>query len=544
MKRFIENHTGEIFDLIIVGGGITGAAVAYDAAGRGLKVALLEKKDYGWATSAATSKLIHGGLRYLQNLELGLVRESLRERLILENIAPNLVYPIPFLVPGYGDAKRNKWLLRAGLTMYDVLSFDRNRTWDAGKYIPHHAWLSRSEIMALEPEVRAEGMNGGSIYHDCQSLYPERLTLAFIKSAVKLGAKTANYAKVVNFLFSTDNKVEGVRVEDQLTGGQCDVKGSLVINCGGPWADIILNLADKTGGGKHQIKRSEGIHILTKKFKTKHAVVMWTPSGRHFFTIPWRGCQLIGTTDTDYVGNPDDYKVSRKSIEGLIRDTNDSIGDGRLAYSDVIHAWGGLRPLVDDQTEGTYESSRKYEIYDNSTDGMDGLITVEGGKYTTSRHLAESVLKMVESKLHRAPKTPLTDKMFLAGCEIKDTAGFMMELKAAYPAFSPETIDFIGQNYGTESRKVLDSARQHPEYAEVICEDGQILASVLYAIRHESAGTLEDIVMRRTGVGNIGHPGKDRLEKIAAVAQKELGWDGARLAEEVEQVERLLRLPE
>jgi glycerol-3-phosphate dehydrogenase len=544
MKRFIENHTGETFDLIIVGGGITGAAVAYDAAGRGMKVALLEKKDYGWATSAATSKLIHGGLRYLQNLEMGLVRESLRERLVLENIAPNLVYPIPFLVPGYGDIKRNKWILRAGLTLYDLLSYDRNKTWDTGKYIPHHAWLSRDKIMAIEPEVRMEGLTGGSIYHDCQSLYPERLTLSFIKSAIKNGAKTANYAKVVDFLFSQKNKVEGVRVEDQLSGVQVDVKGSLVINCGGPWADIILNLADKAGLGKHQIKRSEGIHILTKKFKTRHAVVMWTPSGRHFFTIPWRGFQLIGTTDTDYEGNPDDYKVSKKSIEGLIQDTNDSIGDGRLAYKDVIHAWGGLRPLVDDQTEGTYESSRKYEIYDNSTDGMDGLITVEGGKYTTSRHLAESVLKMVETKLHRAPKTAITDKMFLAGCEISNMAAFMTELITAYPDFSPETLNFAGANYGTEASKLLDISRQQPEYGEIICEDGQILASVIYAVRNESAQTLEDIVMRRTGVGNIGHPGQDRLEKIAALAAKELGWDSNRLAEEVAGVEKILRLPE
>jgi len=544
MKRFIEDHKGEIFDLIIVGGGITGAAVAYDAAGRGMKVALLEKKDYGWATSAATSKLIHGGLRYLQNLEMGLVRESLRERLILENIAPNLVYPIPFLVPGYEDIKRNKWILRAGLTLYDLLSYDRNKTWDTGKYIPHHAWLSRDEIKALEPEVRADGMTGGSIYHDCQSLYPERLTLSFIKSAIKNGAKTANYAKVVDFLFSKENKVEGIRVEDQLSGVRVYVKGSLVINCGGPWADIILNLADKAGLGKHQIKRSEGIHILTKKFKTRHAVVMWTPSGRHFFTIPWRGRQLIGTTDTDYEGNPDDYKVSKKSIEGLIQDTNDSIGDGKFTYSDVTHAWGGLRPLVDDQTEGTYESSRKYEIYDNSTDGMDGLITVEGGKYTTSRHLAESVLKMVENKLHRAPKTAITDKMFLAGCEIKDMAGFITELKGAFPDFSPETIDFVGRNYGTESRVVFELARQHPEYGEIICEDGQILASVIYAVRNESALTLEDIVMRRTGVGNIGHPGQTRFEKIAALAAKELKWDSNRLAEEVAGVEKILRLPE
>jgi glycerol-3-phosphate dehydrogenase len=475
---------------------------------------------------------------------MGLVRESLRERLVLENIAPNLVYPIPFLVPGYGDMKRNKWILRAGLTLYDLLSYDRNKTWDSGKHIPNHAWLSRDKIMALEPEVRAKGMTGGSIYHDCQSLYPERLTLAFIKSAVKNGAKTANYAKVVDFLFSKENKVEGVQVEDQLSGIPVDVKGSLVINCGGPWADIILNLADKAGLGKHQIKRSEGIHILTKKFKTKHAVVMWTPSGRHFFTIPWRGRQLIGTTDMDYEGNPDDYNVSRKSIEGLIRDTNDSIGDGHLSYSDVTHAWGGLRPLVDDQTEGTYESSRKYEIYDNSTDGMDGLITVEGGKYTTSRHLAESVLKMVETKLHRAPKTAITDKMFLAGCEIRNMTVFMTELKTTYPDFSPETLNFTGANYGTEASKLLDISRQQPEYGEVICEDGQILASVIYAIRHESARTLEDIVMRRTGVGNIGHPGKERLEKIAVLAAKELGWDSKRMAEEVEGVENLLRLPE
>ncbi|RJP88563.1 MAG: glycerol-3-phosphate dehydrogenase/oxidase [Desulfobacteraceae bacterium] len=544
MNRFIETHTDETFDLIVVGGGITGAAVAYDAAGRGLKVALLEKKDYGWATSAATSKLIHGGLRYLQNLEMGLVRESLRERLILENIAPNLVFPIPFLVPGYQDIKRNKWILRAGLTIYDLLSFDRNRTWDRGKHIPNHAWLTRSQIMAMEPEVRAQGMTGGSIYHDCQSLYPERLTLAFIKSAIKHGAKTANYANVVNFLFSHDNKIEGVRVEDQLTGAQTNIKGSLVINCGGPWADIILNLADKTGKSKHQIKRSEGIHILTKKFKTSHAVVMWTPSGRHFFTIPWRGFQLIGTTDMDYEGNPDLYKVSRKSIEGLVKDTNDSIGDGRLTYKDVAHAWGGLRPLVDDQTEGTYESSRKYEIYDNKADGLDGLITVEGGKYTTSRYLAETALKMVEAKLNRTPKTPITDKMFLAGCEIKDMAGFMLELKAAYPEFSPETMDFVGRNYGTESRNLLDLAKQNKKYAEIVCEDGQILASVIYAIRKESARTLEDIMMRRTGVGNIGHPGKDRLEKIAATAAKELGWDDARVTQELESAEKLLRLPE
>ncbi len=544
IKRFIEEYRDKTFDLIVIGGGITGAAVAYDAASRGFSVALVEKEDYGWATSAATSKLIHGGLRYLQNVELSLVRESLRERLILENIAPNLVYPIQFLVPGYRDMKRNKWLLRAGLTLYDILSYDRNRTWDKNKKIPHHSWLSRSEIMKLEPEVRSEKMTGGSIYYDCQSIYPERLTLSFIKSAVRHGAEVSNYAKVVGFLFSNNSMVKGVRVEDTLTGHTVDINGSLVINCAGPWADIVLKLADKSGNSKHQIKRSEGIHILTKKFKTRHAVVMWTPSGRHFFTIPWRGHQLIGTTDKDYEGDPDNYEVSKKSIQALIKDTNDSIGDGSMTYEDVVYAWGGLRPLVDDQTEGTYESSRKYEIYDNASDGFDGLITVEGGKYTTSRHLAESVMEMVEKKLNLSPKNAITDKALLAGCEIKSMQTFMDALKKEYHDFKPMTVEFLGTNYGSESKSVFDLARQSPELSEIICEDGQIMASVVYAIRNESAKTLKDILMRRTGVGNIGLPDKNILEKIANVAAKELCWDQLKIEQEIDITQTSLRLPQ
>ena len=543
MKRFIENYKDKTFDLIVIGGGVTGAAVAYDAATRGFSVALVEKKDYGWATSAATSKLIHGGLRYLQNIELSLVRESLRERLILENIAGNLVYPIQFLVPGYKDLKRNKWILRAGLTLYDILSYDRNKTWDKNKYIPLHSWLSKSKIMEMEPEVRSNKMTGGSIYYDCQSIFPERLTLAFIKSAVRYGAEVSNYTKVIEFLFSNDHKVDGVRVEDTLSGSTIDLKSSLVINCAGPWADIVLNLADTSGNSKHQIKRSEGIHLLTQKFKTRHAVVMWTPSGRHFFTIPWRGLQLIGTTDKDYEGNPDDYKVSKKSIENLIKDTNDSIGDGNLKYEDVVYAWGGLRPLVDDQTEGTYESSRKYEIYDNASDGFDGLITVEGGKYTTSRYLAVSVMEMVEKKLNRPPKKAITDKAFLAGCEIKNMNAFMLNLKKDFNDFTPETVDFLGRNYGTECPAVFDLARKRPELSKIISKDGQILASVVYAIRNESAKTLDDILMRRTGVGNIGHPGKYILKQIAATASSELIWNESKIEQEISVADASLRMP-
>lgn len=543
MQRFIENYKDGVFDLIVVGGGITGAAVAYDAAARGFRTALVEKKDYGWATSAATSKLIHGGLRYLQNLEFPLVRESLRERRVLGNIAPNLVAPIPFLVPGYGDARRNKWILRAGLTVYDILSFDRGWTWDKTQRIPHHAWLSKEAVLRMEPMVRPGGLTGGSVYYDSQSIYPERLTLAFVKSAVRSGAYTANYARVAGFLFSGSRRIEGVQVEDVLSGDIIDLKGRLVINCGGPWADIILNLADASGESRHSIRRSEGIHILTKKFQTRHAVVMWTPAGRHFFTIPWRGSQLIGTTDNEYVGSPDEWRVTRESIQALIADTNDAIGDGRMTYGDVTFAYGGLRPLVDKQTEGTYDSSRKYEIHDNAADGFDGLITVEGGKYTTSRCLAENVLQMVEKKLGRSPKKSRTDLKYLAGCDIVDLGGFMAEIQRDFTDFDARTVDYLAKNYGTECRAVFELARQDRALAEIVCEDGQILASAVYAVRNESAKSLTDILLRRTGIGNIGHPGNTVLEKIGVTAAAELGWDPARLDQELSAADAALRLP-
>jgi glycerol-3-phosphate dehydrogenase len=544
MKRFIEDlRDGDTFDVVVIGGGITGAAVAYEAASRGLSVALLEKKDFGWATSAATSKLIHGGLRYLQNMEFGLVRESLRERKNLLNIAPNLLYPIPFLVPGYNDAKRNKWILRAGLTLYDLLAFDKGWTWDPSKKIRHHSWVSTEKILEMEPDVRAPKMHGGSIYYDCQSINPERLTLAFVKSAVKYGARTANYTEVKEFLFADSGRVEGVRVEDLLSGARVEVRGDLVINCGGPWADIVLQMADR-GNGKHQIKRSEGIHIITRKLKSKQAVVMWTPSGRHFFMIPWRGLQLIGTTDKEYVGDPDRYRVTRKSIEALIQDTNDSIGDGSLTYEDVVFAYGGLRPLVDEQTEGTYESSRKYEIYDNAENGIDGLVTVEGGKYTTSRHLAMNVVRVAEKKLNRPEGKSITHREYLAGCEIPDMESFMRKLDGTCGDFSEATRGYLGRNYGMECRDVLDIARQEDSLSEVLNGEGQLLASAAYAIRREMARTLNDILFRRTGLGNVGHPGAEVLGKVADLAARELGWDDAKRAAELAAAEEALRLPD
>jgi glycerol-3-phosphate dehydrogenase len=543
MKRFVEDYKGETFDIIVIGGGITGASVAYDAASRGLSVALLEKNDFGWATSAATSKMIHGGLRYLNNLEFGLVRESLRERKIMENIAPNLVYPMALMVPTTNRLKSNKFLMRAFFSLYDILSFDKKWTWDRSKRIPNHKTYSREETLEMEPHVREENLTGAAVYYDCQSIFPERLTLAFIKSAVQYGAKVANYAHVVDFIYSNGKDIKGVKIRDLLKNRNLEIRGTLVVNCGGPWADIILDLAEK-GNGNHHIRRSEGIHIITKKMINSHGMVLLTPRGRFFFILPWKNHSLIGTTDMEYVGNPDNYRVARERVEGLLEEVNETFGDGKLSYDDILFAYGGLRPLVDDETEGTYESSRKYEIYDNAEDGYDGLITVEGGKYTTSRNLAEKVLNMVEKKLNRSLKEPITDKQHLHGCEIADMNRFLKDLREKYFDFSANTVEYLGKNYGTESREVFGLARKNKKLAEPLTADGEILAEVLYAVKNEMARTLNDILFRRTGFGTLGNPGNDVIKKIAAIAARELMWSDSRLKSEMRAAKQALRLPQ
>ncbi len=542
MKRFIEEHDGHTYDIIVIGGGITGAAVAYEAAARGFTVALVEKGDFGAATSAATSKLIHGGLRYLANFELKLVRESLAERKTLENIAPNLVYPLPFLVPLHNTRARSKWVIEPGMILYDLLSYDKGFTWDRSKRLPLHRYLSAAKVRELEPVVKPEGLTGAVLYYDCANPSPERLTLAFIKSAVKHGAAAANYAKVEDFI-RAGQRITGVVVRDLLTGTTHALNGRVTINCGGPWADLLLDVARGKPGPQH-VRRSEGIHIITRSLSHGHAIGGLTPDGRPCNIIPWRGHSLIGTTDRAYAGDPDAWAVTREKIKAYIAEVNAAFGDPNLVcYSDVLYAYGGLRPLVEDETKDVYRTSRRYEIYDNEADGLPGLITVEGGKYTTSRRLAENVLNTVARKQGGRPRNGLTARVHLAGCEIRALDAFLAEAQAAYPDFPPATVDSAARNYGTAYRTVLDLARGDKRYAEPLTADGELAAQVVVAVRDEMARTLADILLRRTGIGTLGHPGAQALETVAAIAAEELGWSSARTEAELAAAERALAVP-
>lgn len=537
MKRFIDDYTNESFDIIVIGGGITGAAVAYDAASRGLRVALVEKTDFGCATSAATSKVIHGGLRYLKNLELRLVRESLGERRIMENIAPNFVYPMRFMFIN------PKLVMKIGLFVYDLLAFDKGFTWDKSKKIPNHYPLSRERVIEEEPNAKRDGLKGARVFYDCLCIFPERLTLTFIKSAVHYGARVSNYTKVEDFLIEEGNRVSGIVVRDLLNNRLHTIRGKLTINCTGPWADILLKLA-KRADSHEKIRRSEGIHLIVKKLTNAHAVGTMTKTS-HFFLIPWRRHSLIGTTDKEYDGNPDEYHVTRQSIQGLLDTVNMDFGNNNpIQYHDVLFAYGGLRPLLDARGEDVHTTTRKYEIFDHTDEGLSGLITVEGGKYTTSRNLAQNVLKVVERRLGEKLEQCKTDKQRLIGCDIADIEKFISDIKKENSDFNSTTVEYLGRNYGTEYDKVLKLARHDARLAEILNDDGEILAQVVYAIEHEMAATLKDIFFRRTGIGTLGNPGEEVVEKIADIAAHELSWNADRKKREILELEKAFNLPE
>jgi glycerol-3-phosphate dehydrogenase len=547
LERFTEHYDGREFDLLVIGGGITGATVAYEAALRGLSVALVEKNDYASATSSATSKMIHGGLRYLSKFEFGLVRESLRERRILSSIAPNFIHPMPFIFSMYEKDNMSPKAMKIGMMLYELLSYDKNKLPDKYKKMPHYETLTPEKVCELIPVAPIQGLLGGQLYYDCSSHSPERFTLAFIKSAVKFGAKIANYAEMIDFISvktATMTYVKGIKVKDKITEREMEIKSKLVINCSGPWADILLGKL-KNNQHNHELRRSEGIHIVTRKLLETYVFSGIIDKTKHFFLVPYRNRTLIGTTDKEFKGNPDNYKVTKQSIMEFIGDVNSFFGhDGFLKYEDVLYSYGGLRPLVEDQTEDVYHTSRKYEITGELKNGISGLITVEGGKYTTSRRLAEKAINKVIKILQLPNRSSSSEKTFLYNCEIDNYSKFVEDHIQKYSFLKPNQVEYLCKSYGNELDAVLELMNENLEYKQIVNEDGENLAQVVYACRFESAKTLSDILLRRTGIALLGNPGKEIIEKVAEIAAKELSWVKEKKDSEIQQMMDILRIPQ
>src|ERR1700733_5437130 len=314
MQRDLHRLSSQHFDVLIVGGGATGAFAARDAALRGLSVALVEARDFASATSAHNSKLAHGGLRYLRNFEIGLVRESLRERLGLMRMAPHLVRPLPFLLPLYGAGILERAKLKAGLALYDLLSFDRNRLEDPGQHLPGHRWFVPKDALAREPVLAGDGFEGAFEYHDAQMYSPERIALENLIDADAHGAAIANYVAAEKLLLR-EGKVEGCSVHDVLGEARFDIKARTVLVAAGPWADLFLEQA--TGQqAAHKLIRSKGIHLMVPQI-SKSALTIEAGNG-HLFALPWRGHTLLATTDTQFTGDPATVAVIEIYIYGVL----------------------------------------------------------------------------------------------------------------------------------------------------------------------------------------------------------------------------------
>ncbi len=528
MQRDLNRLANETFDLLVIGGGITGAAIARDAALRGLKVALVEKNDFAHATSAHNSKLIHGGLRYLRNLELGLVRESLRERRIWQRIAPHLVRPLPFLVPVFDPSLSARLTLSAGLSLYDLLSFDRTWLDDPGQRLPGHAWLDRKHALAAEPCMEAPNLAGAFRYSDAQMYSPERLALECVLDAAGNGAAAANYVEATALLVRGD-RVAGASVRDALAGDSFDIRAKLTVVAVGPWADQFFAGA-LARPASHKLLLSKGIHVLVPPLTRTHALTV-AADGGHFFVLPWRSGAILGTTDTKYEGKPDDVTAIDAEIAGFLDLVNAHLPAARIERDQVRDSYAGLRPLVDDGSSGTYGASRRAELVDHAkADNIAGLISAIGGKWTTSRDLAQKAVGMVLAKLGLEPRSCKTATRRLPGGAIDRIA------QATGLATGLPNPDHMARLYGSRLPLLLQIARERPALAAPLGGTGDIGAQIVLALRDEMALTLDDVVMRRTGLGQEGNPGRAALEAAAAVMAQELHWSEARKRAEIDTV--------
>lgn len=539
MKRDIGVLEGREFDLVVIGAGIYGAAVAWDATLRGLSVALIDKADFGSGTSFNNLKTIHGGIRYLQHADVKRMRESVRERRNLMRIAPHLVHPLPFLVPTYrGSILKSRTVMRAALGLNDLVSWDRNRIDDPEKHLPPGKVLSRDEALALAPGIDTENLSGAVLWYDAQMHNSDRLTLSFVVSAAEEGAVVANFVEAVELVRAGD-RVVGVRARDAVSGsGGIEIRGKLVVNAAGPWVD---RFAESNHRLFHSSKAFNlvtrpvvgdvAVGVTSRRPYRDHDAVIGT-GGRFLCLIPWREVTLIGTAHAPYSGTVDDFEATETDVRGLIDDVNDAYPEARLERGDVRLIHRGLLPMVPDSDNGSGVTLVKsYRLVDE----VEGLLSIVGVKYTTARDVAEKAVDRaleltgrphVESRSHETP---------IVGGDIEHFEDFVAGARGGVPQ---DVLRHLVYTYGTRYPEILKGDCGHER---VVPESPVIAAEVRHALREEMALDLESVVLRRTELGTAGHPGRAALESCAAIVQSELGWSDDRKKREIESLETFYR---
>ncbi|MGB2711392.1 MAG: glycerol-3-phosphate dehydrogenase/oxidase [Conexibacter sp.] len=522
------------FDLIVIGAGINGAGIARDATLRGLSVLLVDKGDIGAGTTSRSTRLVHGGLRYLEHFELPLVRESLRERERLLSIAPHLVHPLSFLLPIYEGHKRGPALIRMGMMAYDALSLDKS--------LERHRMLSRDEALRREPGLRSTGLRGAAAYYDAQAEYPERLALENALDARRLGAVVLPYVRVTALERGAGGpgRVTGVALRDELHGDEHRARGALVVNASGPWVDAVLGELEPPTGPL--IGGTKGSHLVVEPFPGAPREAVYSEAsgdGRPYFVVPWSGRYLIGTTDTRYDDDLDDVVATDEEIAYLIAETNRLIPGASLTPEQVLYTYAGVRPLPAGGGTGPAREegaiTRNHVIHDHASgpDGVEGLLSIVGGKITTYRRLAEETVDAAVKKLERRTPKCRTHEIPLPGGTAYPFVGFRERFRAR-SGLPVETADRLLRIYGTRAAEVLDFADGAPALREPFDADtGALGAEVIFSLRTELAETLTDVVQRRTLVGYGARVGLDAIDAAAEIAVRHAGWSDERATHEV-----------
>ncbi|CAN5627267.1 glycerol-3-phosphate dehydrogenase/oxidase [soil metagenome] len=527
----IQNYP---FDVIVVGAGINGTGIARDASMRGLKVLLLDKEDISSGTTQWATRLIHGGLRYLQYYEFPLVRESLRDRELLFRIAPHLVRPLGFCVPIYDYMDRGPLIIRMGMILYDALSFE--------KTVGGHKMLSAEETIEQYPGLNPDGLKGAAFYYDGQSEYAERLAVENAIAARDHGAVVLNYAKVDRLIMEGGN-VTGVEFSDELDGGKYKVFAPVTVNVAGPWVDEVLEGLENRSENQ-MVGGTKGSHLVVDPFPGAPETALYVEAesdGRPYFIVPWNGRYLIGTTDLRYDGDLDKVVADDDEIEYLINETNRTIPEANLSIEDVLFVYSGVRPLPFQPEGSTSSVTRSHIIYDHAENEPEvgGLISIIGGKLTTYRNLSRETVDDVYDKLHlHAPKSN-TGKTPLPGGATEDFEAFAAEFKA-HSGLAGEISERLLKLYGVRAPDVLALADDDPDLkmplsSPASLETGLIGAEVIWAFREEMAQKLTDVLLRRSMVGMGPNVGLDVDEAAAEVAVKHLGWDEDRAEREVKE---------
>ena len=532
-KTFLSRLQSEHFDLLVIGGGITGAGIALDAASRGLKVALVEKHDFAYGTSSRSTKLIHGGLRYLKQLEFGLVKEVGSERGIVHNLAPHLVIPEKMLLPLSEGKSLGYWLTSLGLMIYDWLA--------AVKKEDHRRMLTRALTIRYEPLLRRENIHGGAIYAEYRT-DDARLTIEIMKTAARHGLVALNYMRVTNFVYDEET-VSGVTVTDEISRDSMVIKATAVVNAAGPWVDELRTL--NKSRTKKRLHLTKGVHIVVpyEKLPVLQAIYFEAPDGRMIFAIPRGRTTYIGTTDTDYHGDKNHVVATKEDVEYLIRAVNEMFLIPRLAMKDVESSWAGLRPLIHEEGKSATEMSRKDEIFESSS----GLFSIAGGKLTGYRKMAERAVDLVITRHFkgRPLKKCYTEHIKLTGnnfTSAKDVRNYITGLRKKIEpnGFTTLTAHYLVDNYGRQTDMILKHFEEH--HTDGADSDLSLLkAQLWFSVYHEMIASLSDFFVRRTG---LLHFDIDKVKKckfeIAKTMQEYLGWTDTRRENELFLLNKLL----